>query len=365
MNILQRFVSDLSRNHPNVTGVVIDFSKIPVEDAIQLMVLLLSRDAKWDIKDLLNLMESTRIDKLVARGVISDQLKFGMNAIKDLGSNPAFAKAVEDINESILRNKGTEKQERAIALANQKQAQELLAATQRAEGDANDLEHPVGTNHGNKYGIKIPLILSGVFILIIIAGVLIRFRPLISQGPQTKIPAAGITTSLPDGSASLLNGSGLTVSSAITPIQTVTRTITKTPIATVIPTTSTISLSAGNQGTVKQNANCRYGPGTVFPVLSYVLKGTTVDVNGVSKDRLWLNVKPCGLGEGWVLASFIQQPFDLLTLQVLAGPPIPTLVPPTDTPVPFFSCASAYGIEVKACMADTRCLFNGKSCVNK
>ena len=140
--------------------------------------------------------------------------------------------------------------------------------------------------------------------------------------------------------------------------------LTVTSPATVTPPTPTDTPPSGNQGIAIQNANCHVGPGTVFPVLSYVPKGTSVNVTGLSEDGLWLFVKPCGLGPGWVLASFIETSFNLSTLPILIGPPTPTPIPPTVTPVPFFDCAAAYGVDTKACMADPRCSWNGKSCVN-
>lgn len=66
----------------------------------------------------------------------------GDSALKELGANPAFAKAVADIQASIAQQKEAEAKHRAAAKADQEQAAKLLAQAQDLEKKAADLEKP-------------------------------------------------------------------------------------------------------------------------------------------------------------------------------------------------------------------------------
>ena len=138
------------------------------------------------------------------------------------------------------------------------------------------------------------------------------------------------------------------------------------PTVTVTETVPAPVQSTDNKGTVKENVNCHSGPAIGFPVLSYVPSGSSIELTGRSADGLWLQVKPCGQGSGWVLATFVEGSFDPAGLPVLAGPPTPTVLVPTDTSIPAtFDCAAAYGSLQVTCEADPRCAYVAKTCVNK
>jgi hypothetical protein len=149
----------------------------------------------------------------------------------------------------------------------------------------------------------------------------------------------------------------------INPVQTLTMTPTsQQPTAT----------PSGKTGTSKENLKCHAGPGTVFSTINTLAAGDIAEVIGRSKDGLWLIVKlKTGQSPCWVLANYIEPQFDPLTLPLFESPPTPLptytpTIPPTETPAPAaFDCGATYGSSSAPCLADKRCDFIGKVCVNR
>ena len=89
------------------------------------------------------------------------------------------------------------------------------------------------------------------------------------------------------------------------------------PIFTPTPTSAPAA-------TLRENANCRIGPGTGYNVAAILSKGATVNVAGRIADSTWLQVedpktaKPC-----WIAASLLEIPFDPALLPVVQVPPLP------------------------------------------
>jgi hypothetical protein len=112
----------------------------------------------------------------------------------------------------------------------------------------------------------------------------------------------------------------------------VTFTLTPTATETLEPTfTPTPTLGAPFAEAV-QNANCRFGPGTVYDVVGYLLEGQSAPIAGRNAEGTWWAIalperrQPC-----WVSGSTVQASGELGPVQVLAAPPTPT---PSPTPEP-------------------------------
>lgn len=348
MNIIQNIVSKWMGNHPNSQGMVIDFSKMPIEDAVTLLMLLLTSDAKRDMKDMLDEMETTRRKKKVlkdAKSTIgqSTATQQGAGDLKISGQNPMFDDAVSAIKKDIAGNEKIKEKEKTAAIADEAKAAGILVAAKQTEQDAGGLEQPVNPDRPKK-SLVIPLVLSILFILVLIGAALIKLG-LISL---PVIPAAGSTLQ------TVTSNVGVEVTNTVI-FPTVTRlqTLSDTPLPALT-------------GTAKLNDNCRTGPGTVYPVLSTITKGTMVNVTGISTDGLWLKVQPCGQDSGWVLVSLMDVTGSLSVLPILVSPPTPIVIPPTDTSAPF-NCKATYGGNSGPCGADPRCYFNItlKTWVNK
>lgn len=87
--------------------------------------------------------------------------------------------------------------------------------------------------------------------------------------------------------------------------------------------------------TTTQGINVRSGPSTLFnPPIGSLAANQSVDLLAKSPDGQWFKVKYYN-GSGWVFASYTKPSVDPASLQVDAGPPVPTLtpIPPTAVPV--------------------------------
>jgi hypothetical protein len=82
-------------------------------------------------------------------------------------------------------------------------------------------------------------------------------------------------------------------------------------------------------GTTLQNANCRSGPGSMYDVLTSVLRGVELPIVGRNQEGTWLAVQAPGLvAHCWVWDESLQVTGDLSQSPILSAPP-----PPTGTPV--------------------------------
>ncbi len=109
---------------------------------------------------------------------------------------------------------------------------------------------------------------------------------------------------------------------------------TFTPSPTIIPVTPGIA-----SGVITSIVNVRMGPGTNYPAVSKLNKGTRINVRGRDTENGWLVLVPPP--NGWVNRDFVSLTGDLNGLPVIEAPPTvvptPTLAPsptpqPTATP---------------------------------
>ena len=81
-------------------------------------------------------------------------------------------------------------------------------------------------------------------------------------------------------------------------------------------------------GTTLQNANCRSGPGSLYDVLTSVLRGVELPIVGRNQEGTWLAVQAPGLvAHCWVWDESLQVTGDLSQSPILSAPPLPTGTP--------------------------------------
>jgi len=86
-------------------------------------------------------------------------------------------------------------------------------------------------------------------------------------------------------------------------------------------------------GEITATVNVRLGPGTNYPILGKLNKGTKVNVRGRDGEGLWLFLVPPP--SGWVYGDFVSLAGDASGLPVIEAPPTPVPTPtfaPTSTP---------------------------------
>jgi hypothetical protein len=89
--------------------------------------------------------------------------------------------------------------------------------------------------------------------------------------------------------------------------------------------TPTPTTSAPPIARLLQNANCRRGPGTVYDVVTSILLGQTVPIDGRNAQSTWWRVLPQGLLSGcWVAGSTLEVLGDVSGVPVIAAGPTPT-----------------------------------------
>ena len=116
-----------------------------------------------------------------------------------------------------------------------------------------------------------------------------------------------------------------------TATQTSTSTVTLTPTITSTPTITPTPTFDFPDVTVLMQANCRYGPGTVYLYAHGLYEGDHGEVNGRNYSGTWLWIKPDNLDwHCWVAASVVEVQGDIRTVVVhrsnlphssLYGPP--------------------------------------------
>ena len=112
--------------------------------------------------------------------------------------------------------------------------------------------------------------------------------------------------------------------------------------------------------TAVMNANCRYGPGSVYDELDYLMEGETADALGRSADWAWWYVRlmdsqqMCWVWDGAVEAECTDQ------LPVIAAPPTPTPLPPEEdtTPPPTPSPQQPTGGVTLGCSSSTMLIWS-------
>ena len=160
------------------------------------------------------------------------------------------------------------------------------------------------------------LILLGLFFWM-------RFGPPFALPTEMPNPTASATADLMSITADSSyvsptpNGGGI--------LEIITSTPAVTPSATASATPGMIPFL------LDKNANCRHGPGTVYPVLTSVLLGQQVQLIGRNDEGSWyFGIIPGGF-RCWIAASSGTPDGDPNGLPILKAPPTPT---PTLTPRP-------------------------------
>ncbi len=154
MNIIQGIVKNLINNHPNNAGMTIDFSTMSVEDAVILMMMLLSSDSRRDMKDMLEELDATRLRRRALREARARQ--------------------------------------RAEAIAERAAAREAWRAAirerRRAMREARDRRILARRmRRTSRRGFFVPLIFGVILVLVIIGAVFIKFV-LIAPEPTPTVP---------------------------------------------------------------------------------------------------------------------------------------------------------------------------------
>ncbi len=105
---------------------------------------------------------------------------------------------------------------------------------------------------------------------------------------------------------------------------------TFTPVPTVVPVTPGVA-----SGVISSTVNVRLGPGTNYPVVAKLNKGTKISVRGRDVENQWFVLIPPP--NGWVNRDYITLNGDASTLPVIDAPPTPVPTPtfaPSLTPQP-------------------------------
>ena len=159
-----------------------------------------------------------------------------------------------------------------------------------------------------KFNGWIPLVL----IIVVIASLL--------QSCNSFIPSPSPTPTNPSTSTSTK-----TITHTLTSTQTLTSTVTNTSTITFTPTiTSTPTITPTPtfdfpDGTVLQQANCRYGPATVYLFASGLFPGDKVEILGRNSSGSWLWVQPDSIKfQCWVAASILDIKGDVFAVWVKA-----------------------------------------------
>ena len=76
---------------------------------------------------------------------------------------------------------------------------------------------------------------------------------------------------------------------------------------------------------VAKQATCRFGPSTAYAATGYLSAGETHEITGRNEAATWLKLETC-----WVATYLLQTDGDVLSISVMAAPPLPT---PTSPPV--------------------------------
>jgi len=81
-------------------------------------------------------------------------------------------------------------------------------------------------------------------------------------------------------------------------------------------------------GTAIQNVNCRAGPGTLYDVLTSILRGIELPIVGRNQESSWWAVQAPGLiAHCWVWGENVEVVGDVEAAPVLAAPPLPSPTP--------------------------------------
>jgi uncharacterized protein YraI len=149
-------------------------------------------------------------------------------------------------------------------------------------------------------------------------------------GPPTSAPVPAASPPVPTPSPTVMATQAPTDDEAALPTNTTTATPTPVPTATITPT-STATLGPPMAMALK-NSNCRFGPGSIYDVIGFLLDGQTAPIEGRNAEWTWWWIKrQDGPGHCWVWDQLVKVTGDTSIVPVIPVPPTPT---PEDTTPP-------------------------------
>jgi hypothetical protein len=125
-SIVQKRAADLKTSRDASAG--IDFSKMPMEDAVVMMFFMISADAKQDMKDLLEKMDATRKD----RASLEDAHKAMREKVDELKSRMTELR-IKQLTERELQLKKEYEARRDLEAKASEAANNLLATSSKAD----------------------------------------------------------------------------------------------------------------------------------------------------------------------------------------------------------------------------------------
>jgi hypothetical protein len=205
MNIIQSIVRNLMDNRPNSAGVAFDVSGLSIEDALQLMIMLVAGDRKRDLKDLLAEMDATRLKRRALREAAARarEHRRQARAMRALAQRAKLAAARERRRAWL--------EARADALRRRREARAMRTAAQREKRAARRHLRP------NRKGWIIPaLIVCGLLVVSLMGILFLKFifisPPITSTQPPIPPvagpagPRAGTLMAWGDGSTLVFDG---------------------------------------------------------------------------------------------------------------------------------------------------------------
>ena len=114
----------------------------------------------------------------------------------------------------------------------------------------------------------------------------------------------------------------LAAPATLTPTVTITPTITPTKTQTQTPTLGPPMVTANDA------ANCRFGPGLVYDVISALGEGSSALITGRNVDTSWWVIeRQDGYGQCWISDNVVTVSGDTRFVPIITAPPTPTWTP--------------------------------------
>jgi len=106
-----------------------------------------------------------------------------------------------------------------------------------------------------------------------------------------------------------------------------------TPVPTASPTVAVPQPAASPTVTVLQPANCRFGPGTVYPVATSFVQGAILPITGRNRAGTWWQVSCAGSpGLCWLSHTVVTPSGDTSGVPIVADPPTSVPTEPPSAP---------------------------------
>ena len=100
-----------------------------------------------------------------------------------------------------------------------------------------------------------------------------------------------------------------------------------TPMASVTPATQSTPTPSNPTATARLDVNCRFGPGTVYEVLGFLLNGQSAPINARNLAASWWRIKLDNGTLCWVDKDLVEVNGDTSGVPIVEAPPTPTPTP--------------------------------------